>query len=96
MRYRLTIEYDGGPFSGWQRQENGPSVQGALEDAIHKLSGETVTVTGAGRTDSGVHAFGQVAHFDLEKGFAPGKVRDALNHYLRPHPVMVLEAAVAK
>ncbi len=95
MRYRLTIEYDGGPFSGWQRQENGPSVQGALEEAIQKLSGETVTVHGAGRTDAGVHAFGQVAHFDLEKEFAPDKVRDALNHHLRPATVAVLEASIA-
>ena len=95
MRYRLTIEYDGGPFSGWQRQENDPSVQGALEEAIQKLSGETVTVHGAGRTDAGVHAFGQVAHFDLEKEFAADKVRDALNHFLRPSPVVVLDAAIA-
>jgi tRNA pseudouridine38-40 synthase len=94
-RYRLTLEYDGGPFVGWQRQDNGASVQGALEDAIEKLSGERVTVTGAGRTDAGVHALGQVAHFDLEKSFEPGKVRDALNHYLRPDPVCVLDAGVA-
>ena len=94
-RYRLTLEYDGGPFVGWQRQDNGPSVQGALEDAIEKLCGERVTVTGAGRTDAGVHALGQVAHFDLEKSFDAGKVRDALNHYLRPDPVCVLDAAVA-
>ena len=94
-RYRLTIEYDGTPFVGWQRQDNGPSVQGALEDAIEKLSQERVTVTGAGRTDAGVHALGQVAHFDLDKDFAPDKVRDALNHFLRPAPVVVLEAAVA-
>ena len=94
-RYRLTIEYDGGPFVGWQRQDNGASVQGALEDAIERLSQERPTVTGAGRTDAGVHALGQVAHFDLEKDFAPDKVRDALNHYLRPAPVVVLEAAVA-
>jgi tRNA pseudouridine38-40 synthase len=93
MRYRLTIEYDGGPFFGWQRQSDGPSVQGALETAIEKLSGERVTVTGAGRTDSGVHALGQVAHFDLVKEFDAGKVRDALNHYLRPDPVVVLDAA---
>ena len=91
-RYKLTIEYDGGPFQGWQRQENGPSVQAALEAAIFKLSGETVTVTGAGRTDSGVHALGQVAHFDLEKAFLADKVRDALNHHLRPDPVAVLDA----
>ena len=91
-RYRLTIEYDGGPFVGWQRQAEGASVQGALEVAIEKLSGEQVTVTGAGRTDAGVHALGQVAHFDLEKSFEAGKVRDALNHYLRPDPVVVLDA----
>jgi tRNA pseudouridine38-40 synthase len=94
-RYRLTIEYDGGPFVGWQRQAEGASVQGALESAIEKLSGERVTVTGAGRTDAGVHALGQVAHFDLEKTFDAGRVRDALNHYLRPDPVCVLEAAAA-
>jgi tRNA pseudouridine38-40 synthase len=91
-RYRLTIEYDGGPFVGWQRQDNGPSVQSALEDAIEKFSSERVTVTGAGRTDAGVHALGQVAHFDLVKQFEAGKVRDALNYYLRPEPVVVLDA----
>jgi tRNA pseudouridine38-40 synthase len=95
MRYRLTVEYDGGPFAGWQRQENGPSVQAALEEAIRKLSGETVTVIGAGRTDAGVHALAQVAHFDLEKDFAPAKLRDALNHHLRPDPVCVLTAEIA-
>lgn len=94
-RYRLTIEYDGRPFVGWQRQDNGPSVQGALEEAIEKFSGLRATVTGAGRTDAGVHARGQVAHFDLEKEFAPDKVRDALNHFLRPQPVVVLDAALA-
>ena len=95
MRYRLTIEYDGGPFVGWQRQNDAASVQGALEAAIEKLSGERVTVTGAGRTDAGVHALGQVAHFDLVKEFDAGKVRDALNHYLRPDPVVVLDAQIA-
>ena len=94
-RYRLTVEYDGGPFVGWQRQDNGASVQGALEDAIEKLSAARVTVTGAGRTDAGVHAYGQVAHFDLEKHFEPGKVRDALNHFLRPAPIVVLDAVIA-
>ena len=94
-RYKLIIEYDGAPFCGWQLQDNGASVQGALEDAIEKLSGERITVTGAGRTDAGVHALGQAAHFDLVKEFDPGKVRDALNHYLRPDPVAVLDAAVA-
>src|SRR5271154_5772455 len=92
-RYRLTLEYDGGPFVGWQRQDNGPSVQGALEDAIFKLSSERVTVTGAGRTDAGVHAFGQVAHFDLDKELSGEKIRDALNHFLRPAPVAVLDAS---
>jgi len=95
MRYRLTLEYDGTPFVGWQRQDNGPSVQGALEAAIEKLAGERVTVIGAGRTDAGVHALGQVAHFDLAKTFEPGKVRDALNYHLRPDPVSVLDAAEA-
>jgi tRNA pseudouridine38-40 synthase len=93
-RYRLALEYDGGPLVGWQRQDNGASVQGALEDAIEKLSGERVTVTGAGRTDAGVHALGQVAHFDLVKDFAPDKIRDALNFHVRPAPVAVLDAAL--
>jgi tRNA pseudouridine38-40 synthase len=94
-RYRLILEYDGGPFAGWQRQENGPSVQAAIEEAIFKLSAERVTVTGAGRTDAGVHARGQVAHFDLAKEFPPETVRDALNAHLRPAPVAVIEAAIA-
>jgi tRNA pseudouridine38-40 synthase len=94
-RYRLTLEYDGSPFVGWQRQDNGPSVQGALEDAIANFSAERVTVTGAGRTDAGVHALGQVAHFDLERDFPAGEVQGALNHFLRPAPVVVLEAGVA-
>ncbi|MSP94567.1 MAG: tRNA pseudouridine(38-40) synthase TruA [Alphaproteobacteria bacterium] len=94
-RYRITLEYDGGPFSGWQRQEGAPSVQGAVEEAIHKLSGERVTVTGAGRTDSGVHARGQVAHFDLVKEFPGDTIREALNAHLRPQPVAVLASAIA-
>jgi len=93
-RYRLTLEYHGGPFVGWQRQDNGASVQGAVEEAIEKLSGARVTVTGAGRTDAGVHALGQVAHFDLEKHFEPGKIRDGLNHYLRPASIVALDAAL--
>jgi tRNA pseudouridine38-40 synthase len=95
QRYRLTLEYDGGALVGWQRQDNGPSVQGALEDAIEKFSSERVTVHGAGRTDAGVHALGQVAHFDLEKAFAPDTIRDALNHYLRPAAIAVLAAESA-
>jgi tRNA pseudouridine38-40 synthase len=94
-RWKLTIEYDGRPFSGWQRQDNGPSVQAALEQAIRKLTGEVVTVAAAGRTDAGVHALGQVAHADIEKVLAADKMRDALNAHLRPHPVAVLEAQVA-
>ena len=92
-RYRITLEYDGTPFAGWQRQTALPTVQGALEDAIHKFSGERVGVRGAGRTDSGVHALGQVAHFDLSKTWDPGKVRDAINAHLRPQPVAVLDCA---
>ncbi|MGB8600841.1 MAG: tRNA pseudouridine(38-40) synthase TruA [Rhizomicrobium sp.] len=93
-RFKLTIEYDGGPFFGWQRQDSGPSVQASLERAIAAFSQEAVTVTGAGRTDTGVHALGQVAHCDLEKPFAADKVRDAMNHFLRPDPVVVIAAEI--
>jgi tRNA pseudouridine38-40 synthase len=93
-RWKFTIEYDGRPFAGWQRQDNGPSVQASLEQAILKLSGEAVNVAAAGRTDAGVHALGQVAHADIEKVLAPDKMRDALNAHLRPHPVSVLEAEI--
>ena len=89
-RYKLTLEYDGTPFVGWQMQENGPSVQGRLAQAIKDFSGEETRPRGAGRTDAGVHALGQVAHFDLDKDWAPTKVRDALNAQLRPDPVSVL------
>jgi tRNA pseudouridine38-40 synthase len=94
-RYKLTIEYDGGPFEGWQRQDERPTVQGVLEAALLALTGETVEVTGAGRTDSGVHALGQVAHADIDKAFAPDRLRDALNAHLRPAPVAVLRAEPA-
>jgi len=94
-RWRITVEYDGGPFVGWQRQENGPSVQAALEEAIQAFSGEDVLVEGAGRTDSGVHALAQVAHFDLEKQADADTVRDAVNFHLKPRPVAVLAAATA-
>jgi tRNA pseudouridine38-40 synthase len=94
-RYRLTLEYDGRAFVGWQRQPNGPSVQAAVEAAILGFCGETVTVHAAGRTDSGVHALGQVVHVDLAKQAAPDTVRDALNAHLRPALVAVLDAAVA-
>ncbi len=94
MRWKLIIEYDGSPFVGWQRQDNGPSVQAAVEQAILKLSGEVVTIAAAGRTDAGVHAFGQVAHADIAKELTPDKMRDALNAHLRPHPVAVLSAEI--
>jgi tRNA pseudouridine38-40 synthase len=89
-RYKLTLEYDGTPFVGWQMQENGASVQGRLAQAIKAFSGEDAIPRGAGRTDAGVHALGQVAHFDLVKDWADDKVRDALNALLRPDPVSVL------
>jgi tRNA pseudouridine38-40 synthase len=91
-RYKLTIEYDGGPFVGWQRQANGPSVQQAIEEAVHGFSGETVVVKGAGRTDAGVHALGQVAHVDLGRIWPADKVREAINAHLRPAPVAILAA----
>ena len=91
-RYKLTIEYDGAPFSGWQIQADGLTVQGVLTAAIAALSGETTLVQGAGRTDAGVHARGQVAHVDLAKEWDTDTVRDALNAHLRPHPVAVLAA----
>ncbi len=93
-RYKLTIEYDGAPFCGWQVQETLPSVQGALEQAAFALSGEPTRVHGAGRTDAGVHALGQVAHVDFTKAFRTDSVRDAINAYLRPNPVAVLSAEV--
>jgi tRNA pseudouridine38-40 synthase len=91
-RYKLVIEYDGTPFVGWQVQDNGPSVQGVITDAIADFAGERVTVSGAGRTDAGVHALGQVAHVDLAKDWDDDTVRDAINAHLRPHPVAVLTA----
>jgi tRNA pseudouridine38-40 synthase len=89
-RWKLTLEYDGGGFVGWQRQDNGPSVQQALEDAVAKFCGESVTAHGAGRTDAGVHATGQVAHVDIAKETTPETVRDALNFHLKPAPIAVL------
>jgi tRNA pseudouridine38-40 synthase len=91
-RYKLTIEYDGAPFSGWQIQDGLPTVQGALTAAIEALTGEKSLVQGAGRTDAGVHARGQVAHVDLAKDWDTDTVRDALNAHLRPHPVAILAA----
>jgi len=91
-RYKLTLEYDGGPFVGWQRQNNGPSVQAALETAAFQFCGQELLVQGAGRTDAGVHALGQVAHLDLPDGAPGDKLRAALNFHLKPAPIAVLEA----
>ena len=91
-RYRLTIEYDGTPFAGWQRQADRLSVQQALEQAILGFSGEAVVTQAAGRTDAGVHALGQVVHFDLEREWDPFRIREALNFHLKPNPVAVVDA----
>ena len=91
-RYRLTIEYDGSGFVGWQRQANGLSVQEALETAITRFCGERIAVHGAGRTDAGVHALGQTAHLDLGKVVPPDVLRSAVNHHLRPAAISVLAA----
>ena len=89
-RYKLTLEYDGRGFVGWQRQDKGPSIQQALEAAITAFSGETATTVGAGRTDAGVHALGQVAHVDLAKPWPAHEVMGAVNHHLKPAPIAVL------
>jgi tRNA pseudouridine38-40 synthase len=92
-RYKLTLEYHGGPFSGWQRQRNLPSVQGAVETALRALEPDAPPVIGAGRTDAGVHATGQVAHCDLKRDWEPFTLTAALNWHLKPAPVAVLAAA---
>ena len=89
-RYKLILEYDGSGFVGWQRQDNGTSIQEAVEVAIENFSGEQVRVFGAGRTDAGVHALGQVAHFDLAKVTNSETIANALNAHLRPHSIAVL------
>lgn len=94
-RYRITIEYDGTPFVGWQIQASGVSVQGEIARSVARFSGESVSVRAAGRTDAGVHALGQVAHFDLARSWEPFKIREALNHHLRPWPIAVLDCALA-
>ena len=93
-RYKLVIEYDGGPFCGWQRQADQPTVQAAIEAAVLRFSGEDVRLTCAGRTDAGVHAIHQVAHLDLAKPWRTDTVRDAVNAHLRPQPVAVLSAEI--
>ncbi len=91
-RYKLTVEYHGGPFVGWQRQENGPSVQGAIEAALRALETEAEPIAGAGRTDAGAHATGQVAHCDLAQEWEPFRLAEALNWHLKPAPVAVVMA----
>jgi len=88
-RYRIDIEYDGSPFVGWQVQTSGPSVQGELAAAIDRMTGEDVLPRGAGRTDSGVHALGQVAHLDLTRTWPPDTLRNGLNYHLKPHPIAI-------
>jgi tRNA pseudouridine38-40 synthase len=94
-RYKLTIEYDGSGFSGWQRQENGPSIQQVLEEAVFALTGQTISVHGAGRTDAGVHASGQVAHVDLGREWSAWRLREAINAHLVRRPIAVLEVEPA-
>jgi tRNA pseudouridine38-40 synthase len=90
MRFRLTVEFDGRPFMGWQRQPHGPSVQGVIEEAAHAITGETVTLHAAGRTDAGVHGLGMVAHLDIGRAITPFRLMEALNAKLRPNPVAIL------
>ena len=92
-RYALKIEYHGGPFAGWQRQTDLPTVQGAVEAALARLEPRAHTIAAAGRTDAGVHALGQVAHCDMDKDWDPFRLSEALNHHLKPHPVAVLACA---
>lgn len=88
-RYALLVEYDGAPFAGWQRQLDLPTVQGAIESALAKLEKREHTIAAAGRTDAGVHAYGQVAHCDMDKDWDPFRLSEALNHHLKPHPVAI-------
>lgn len=93
-RFKLVIEYDGTPYVGFQRQANGPSVQGTLEDAFAKLKAGSIVVRGAGRTDTGVHATGQVIHVDFDRDWPAGKLRDALNYHLKPAPIAVIAVEI--
>ncbi|MGI8931457.1 MAG: tRNA pseudouridine(38-40) synthase TruA [Sphingomicrobium sp.] len=92
-RWRLTVEYDGGPFVGWQRQAYGDSVQGTLERAIEQMTGEQVTIHGAGRTDAGVHALAMEAHVDIAKSLTEHRLREGINALVRPAPVSVIAVA---
>ncbi|MDC6448145.1 tRNA pseudouridine(38-40) synthase TruA [Alphaproteobacteria bacterium] len=92
--YKIIIEYDGTNFVGWQQQDNGQSIQAALQEALVKLSGDKITIFGAGRTDAGVHAYGQVASFTLKKKIETDVIRDGLNQHLRPQPIAVQKAEI--
>ena len=94
-RWRLTVEFDGTPFMGWQRQDHGPSVQQSLEEALERMIHERVTFTAAGRTDAGVHAMAMTAHVDIERTLTAHRLREGLNALVRPQPISVLEAAEA-
>jgi len=96
QRFKLTIEYEGTEFSGWQRQENGASIQQALEEAVFALTSEASTVHGAGRTDAGVHASGQVAHVDLSRSWDSWRLREALNAHLTGRRIAVIKAERAR
>ncbi len=93
-RYKIIIEYDGTGYVGWQQQNNGPSIQEELRKAVFAFSGETVDITGAGRTDAGVHALGQAAHFDVARTLDPFHLCQAMNAHLRPQPISVLAAEI--
>ena len=92
-RYALKVEYHGGPFAGWQRQRDQPSVQGAIEAALGRLEPGPHTIAAAGRTDAGVHGLGQVAHCDLAKDWTPFRLMEALNYHLKPQPVAIVDCA---
>jgi len=94
-RFRLTVEYDGRPFMGWQRQAHGPSVQQAIEEAVQAITHEEVTLHAAGRTDAGVHALAMTAHVDVERPITPFRLADGINAKLRPLPVAILSAEIA-
>ncbi len=93
-RFALTLEFDGTPFNGWQRQSNGPSVQQAIEGALHRITGEHAALQSAGRTDAGVHALAMRSHVDLEKSITPFRLMGALNAHLRPDPIAVTACEV--
>ena len=94
--YKIVIEYDGTNFVGWQQQENGQSIQSTLQEALFKLTGENIIIFGAGRTDAGVHAYGQVASFNLNKKIEIDVIRDGLNQHLRPQPIAVQKAELVE